>query len=50
MKPFPPSGSLLISCAEFGAHTMGGDIDIRILKGKGPPASPKPTTNKSSTK
>eukprot|EP00002_Diphylleia_rotans_P010500 TRINITY_DN2097_c0_g2_i2.p1 TRINITY_DN2097_c0_g2~~TRINITY_DN2097_c0_g2_i2.p1 ORF type:complete len:405 (+),score=82.60 TRINITY_DN2097_c0_g2_i2:114-1328(+) len=32
--PFVGTGSILISCAEFGAHTIGGDIDIRILKGK----------------
>jgi tRNA (guanine10-N2)-methyltransferase len=28
-------GSILIACAHFGAHVVGGDIDSRILRGTG---------------
>ena len=29
------SGSVLLSCAHFGAHVMGGDIDHTLLHGRG---------------
>eukprot|EP01128_Nolandella_sp_AFSM9_P005094 TRINITY_DN2415_c0_g1_i2.p1 TRINITY_DN2415_c0_g1~~TRINITY_DN2415_c0_g1_i2.p1 ORF type:complete len:472 (-),score=51.50 TRINITY_DN2415_c0_g1_i2:264-1652(-) len=32
--PFVGTGSFLISAAAFGAYTLGGDIDIRVLKGR----------------
>eukprot|EP01126_Amoeba_proteus_P037160 TRINITY_DN3817_c0_g2_i2.p1 TRINITY_DN3817_c0_g2~~TRINITY_DN3817_c0_g2_i2.p1 ORF type:complete len:415 (+),score=98.59 TRINITY_DN3817_c0_g2_i2:523-1767(+) len=34
--PFVGTGSFLVSCAHFGAYTLGGDIDIRVLRGKEP--------------
>jgi len=34
LDPFCGSASLLVSCAHFGAMTMGGDIDIRVIRGK----------------
>ena len=34
LDPFCGSASLLVSVAHFGAHTMGGDIDIRVIRGK----------------
>ena len=33
--PFVGSGSLLVACAHFGAHVMGGDIDYNIIHAKG---------------
>ncbi len=30
LDPFCGSASLLVSAAHFGAHTIGGDIDIRV--------------------
>ncbi|GMM28299.1 tRNA (guanine-N2-)-methyltransferase [Martiniozyma asiatica (nom. inval.)] len=33
--PFVGTGSFLVGAAEFGAWTMGNDIDFRTLKGKG---------------
>ena len=35
MDPFVGTGSILISCALYGAYCMGTDIDIRVLRGKG---------------
>lgn len=29
-----PAGSILIGCAHFGALTIGGDIDPRVLRGE----------------
>jgi tRNA (guanine10-N2)-methyltransferase len=34
--PFVGSGSLLVSAAAFGAYVIGGDIDMKVLKGKEP--------------
>ncbi|KAL0481220.1 TRMT11 [Acrasis kona] len=34
MDPFAGTGSLLVSAAHFGAHVIGSDIDIRVLRGK----------------
>ena len=34
LDPFCGSASLLISAAHFGSYTMGGDIDIRVIRGK----------------
>ncbi|KAJ1490434.1 hypothetical protein T484DRAFT_1777129 [Baffinella frigidus] len=34
LDPFCGSASLLISAAHWGAQTMGGDIDIRVIRGK----------------
>jgi tRNA (guanine10-N2)-methyltransferase len=35
LDPFVGTGSILIACAQFGAHLcMGTDIDIRVLRGK----------------
>ncbi|XP_076923000.1 uncharacterized protein LOC143584979 [Bidens hawaiensis] len=35
--PFVGTGSILIAAAHFGAFTMGGDIDIRVVRdGRGP--------------
>jgi tRNA (guanine10-N2)-methyltransferase len=31
--PFAGTGSFLVAAAAFGAVTLGGDIDIRVLKG-----------------
>ena len=33
--PFVGTGSVLLSCARFGAHTAGGDIDKTLLHGRG---------------
>lgn len=30
--PFCGTGSILVGAAHFGAHTMGSDIDIRVIK------------------
>mmetsp|Transcript_6756 Transcript_6756/g.12369 ORF Transcript_6756/g.12369 Transcript_6756/m.12369 type:complete len:583 (+) Transcript_6756:155-1903(+) len=30
--PFVGTGSILVSCAHFGAITVGGDIDIRVIQ------------------
>ena len=35
LDPFCGTGSMLVAAACFGATTIGGDIDIRILRGKG---------------
>jgi tRNA (guanine10-N2)-methyltransferase len=35
--PFVGTGSILVACALRGAgHVVGSDIDIRVLRGKGP--------------
>ena len=34
LDPFVGTGSVLISCSNFGAKCFGIDIDIRVLKGK----------------
>jgi tRNA (guanine10-N2)-methyltransferase len=35
LDPFVGTGSILIACAQFGAHfCVGTDIDIRVLRGK----------------
>ncbi|ESO02281.1 hypothetical protein HELRODRAFT_132449, partial [Helobdella robusta] len=33
--PFVGTGSLLVSCAHFGGHVMGSDIDYNIITGVG---------------
>ena len=33
MDPFVGTGSILVACAWFGAQTLGGDIDMRVLRG-----------------
>jgi tRNA (guanine10-N2)-methyltransferase len=35
LDPFVGTGSILLSCACRGAHCVGTDIDIRVLRGKG---------------
>jgi tRNA (guanine10-N2)-methyltransferase len=35
LDPFVGTGSLLITCAYFGAMTIGGDIDFLVMVGKG---------------
>lgn len=30
--PFVGTGSILVAAAHFGAHTLGADIDIRIVR------------------
>ncbi len=30
--PYCGTGSILLAAARFGAHVMGGDIDMRVLK------------------
>ena len=35
IDPFTGTGSLLVTCSHFGAITMGGDVDPRVLRGKG---------------
>ena len=30
--PFCGTGSILVGAAHFGAHVMGSDIDIRVIK------------------
>ena len=35
LDPFVGTGSFLISCSHFGAHTIGSDIDGRQIRGKG---------------
>eukprot|EP01102_Stenamoeba_stenopodia_P009517 TRINITY_DN2815_c0_g1_i1.p1 TRINITY_DN2815_c0_g1~~TRINITY_DN2815_c0_g1_i1.p1 ORF type:complete len:475 (-),score=136.23 TRINITY_DN2815_c0_g1_i1:65-1489(-) len=32
--PFVGSGSILVSCAAYGAHVIGSDIDPRVVRGK----------------
>eukprot|EP00124_Ichthyophonus_hoferi_P003605 Ihof_evm3s323 gene=Ihof_evmTU3s323 len=32
--PFAGTGSIIISCAHFGAHTIGSDIDPRVIRGR----------------
>eukprot|EP00897_Mesotaenium_endlicherianum_P009267 jgi/Mesen1/8369/ME000464S07765 len=35
--PFAGTGSVLVAAAHFGAHTLGADIDIRVVRdGRGP--------------
>ena len=34
LDPFCGSASLLIAAAHFGSYTVGGDIDIRVIRGK----------------
>ncbi|KAG7660515.1 uncharacterized protein J8A68_005934 [[Candida] subhashii] len=34
--PFTGTGSFLVTAANFGALPIGSDIDVRMLKGKGP--------------
>lgn len=34
--PFTGTGSFLVAAAEYGGITIGSDIDVRILRGKGP--------------
>ena len=34
IDPFAGTGSLLVSCSLFGAHTLGSDIDSRVFRGK----------------
>ena len=34
LDPFVGTGSLLVSCAHFGAMTMGCDIDGRQIRGE----------------
>lgn len=31
--PFTGTASILVACAYFGATTLGGDMDIRVLRG-----------------
>lgn len=33
IDPFVGTGSFLVTAAHYGALTIGGDIDIRVLKG-----------------
>jgi tRNA (guanine10-N2)-methyltransferase len=33
--PFVGTGSLLVTCAHFGAFPIGSDIDGRQIRGKG---------------
>ncbi|KNC82476.1 hypothetical protein SARC_05246 [Sphaeroforma arctica JP610] len=33
MDPFAGTGSFLVACAEFGAQTLGSDIDPRVIRG-----------------
>ncbi|KAI8927475.1 S-adenosyl-L-methionine-dependent methyltransferase [Entophlyctis helioformis] len=35
LDPFVGTGSFLVSCAHFGAYTMGSDIDGRQIRGTG---------------
>ena len=30
--PFVGTGSILVAAAHFGAHTIGADIDIRVVR------------------
>lgn len=34
--PFAGTGSFLVAAAAFGALTVGSDIDVRMIRGKGP--------------
>lgn len=34
MDPFVGTGSILISAAAFGAHVIGSDIDMNVIRGK----------------
>jgi tRNA (guanine10-N2)-methyltransferase len=36
LDPFVGTGSILLSCACRGAYCVGTDIDIRVLRGRGP--------------
>lgn len=33
LDPFAGTGSLLLTCSQFGALTMGCDIDPRVIRG-----------------
>merc|ERR1719254_14434 len=33
LEPFCGTGGLLVALSHFGAHLMGGEIDIRVVKG-----------------
>lgn len=35
LDPFVGTGSFLLTCAHYGAFTMGADIDGRQIRGKG---------------
>ena len=35
IDPFTGTGSLLVTCSFFGAFAIGGDLDPRVLRGKG---------------
>ena len=37
--PFVGTGSILVAAAHFGAHTIGADIDIRVVRDGEQPAS-----------
>lgn len=39
--PFVGTGSFVVACAHFGAHTLGSDIDGRQIRGKKPGRSLK---------
>ena len=39
LDPFVGTGSILISCALYGAYCIGTDIDLRVLRGKGQEAN-----------
>ncbi|EER33706.1 hypothetical protein CTRG_02524 [Candida tropicalis MYA-3404] len=39
--PFTGTGSFLVAAANFGGLTIGSDIDVRMLNGKGPDANIK---------
>eukprot|EP01114_Cavostelium_apophysatum_P019966 TRINITY_DN6577_c0_g1_i1.p1 TRINITY_DN6577_c0_g1~~TRINITY_DN6577_c0_g1_i1.p1 ORF type:complete len:478 (-),score=111.26 TRINITY_DN6577_c0_g1_i1:13-1446(-) len=41
IDPFVGTGSLVLTCAHFGAVTIGGDIDPRVLRGVGKPGDVK---------
>ena len=33
--PFVGTGGILVACAHFGAHVVGGDINGQLLHGRG---------------
>jgi tRNA (guanine10-N2)-methyltransferase len=35
LDPFCGTGSILVSCAQLGAHVIGSDLSINVLRGKG---------------
>lgn len=37
--PFVGTGSILVAAAHFGAHTIGADIDIRVVRDGEQPGS-----------